>query len=180
MTGGEEVVLFGGYTGSGNSGLSNATWTFDGSDWTQRTPKHGPSARYLASMAYDAVSQEVVLFGGFSGSSYTNELDLRPPRPTRRSPSTRRRGSPTATLTATPAPARTRPAGHINSEAAERSAPSPRAKVHIVAAGECKVTAYQGGNADYNAAPRSPARFQIARSRQTISFTRRSASPRRP
>jgi hypothetical protein len=43
-------------------------------------------------------------------------------------------------------------------------------KVHLTGAGSCTVTASQGGNANYNAAPDIPRTFAIAKANQTISF----------
>jgi hypothetical protein len=62
-----QVVLFGGLRRSDSDYLGD-TWTWDGTDWTQRTPTHSPSARYAHAMAYDAAHAHVVLFGGYSGS----------------------------------------------------------------------------------------------------------------
>ncbi len=50
------VVLFGGR----NFG---DTWTWNGTDWSKRTPAHSPYLRLDIGMAYDAHGQ-VVLFGG--------------------------------------------------------------------------------------------------------------------
>lgn len=55
-----EVVLFGGVDSKGVS-LSD-TWTFDGSQWTQRKVS-GPSARWGASSS-GGVNHKVLLFGG--------------------------------------------------------------------------------------------------------------------
>jgi hypothetical protein len=60
-----EVVLFG---GGGLGGLLDDTWTWDGTDWTQRIPAHSPSARERMGMADDAAHGQVVLFGGSSGN----------------------------------------------------------------------------------------------------------------
>ncbi len=65
-----EIVLFGGY---GNSGLSNDTWTYDGTNWTQQTTANSPPAREGASMAFDPSTGEVVLFGGFDNSGPSND-----------------------------------------------------------------------------------------------------------
>jgi hypothetical protein len=59
-----QVVLFGGY----DNGVLGDTWTWDGTDWTQRTPAHSPPAGYAHAMAYDAAHAQVVLFGGYGGS----------------------------------------------------------------------------------------------------------------
>jgi hypothetical protein len=67
------AVLFGGQGigGQGNCGLQpcigNETWTWDGSEWTQQTPAHSPSARSQAAMASDPSGQGVTLFGGCPG-----------------------------------------------------------------------------------------------------------------
>lgn len=61
------VILVGGQVGSQFGPLSNETWAWDGSSWTQLAVV-GPSARALHSMAYDAGRHETVLFGGFDTS----------------------------------------------------------------------------------------------------------------
>ena len=62
------IVLFGGVNFGGPSGhvqyLAD-TWTWNGSTWTKQSPATHPTARYSASMAYDAATHSVVLFGGF-------------------------------------------------------------------------------------------------------------------
>jgi hypothetical protein len=63
-----DVVLFGG-TGDGCAYCGDDTWSWDGADWTQRTPAHTPPGRTAAAMAYDPGSQTVVLFGG-AGCGY--------------------------------------------------------------------------------------------------------------
>src|ERR1700722_7006027 len=45
-----DVLLFG---GSGSDGLSDETWTWDGSTWTEQSPADMPPAETGASMAYD-------------------------------------------------------------------------------------------------------------------------------
>jgi hypothetical protein len=61
------IVLFGGGGfGSGPDPLGD-TWTWDGSTWTKQAPAAHPSPRYLASMAYDAATGNIVLFGGADG-----------------------------------------------------------------------------------------------------------------
>ena len=65
------LILFGGY----DEGLSNAategylatTWAWTGTDWTELTPSTHPAGRAGASMAYDPVTGEAVLFGGSPG-----------------------------------------------------------------------------------------------------------------
>jgi uncharacterized protein (TIGR03437 family) len=56
-----QVVLFGGTSGVN---MLNDTWTWDGSNWTQKSPQNRPSARIQHSMAYDSAHAQVVLFGG--------------------------------------------------------------------------------------------------------------------
>lgn len=58
-----ELVLFG---GEGESGLLGDTWIWDGRAWRAVQPSGtlGPAPRTGAGMAYDAESNEVVLYGG--------------------------------------------------------------------------------------------------------------------
>jgi hypothetical protein len=65
-----QVVLFGGYTGSDYLG---DTWTWDGTEWTQRYPAHAPSPRVGMGMTYDAASGQVVLFGGVYLGDYLGD-----------------------------------------------------------------------------------------------------------
>jgi len=65
------MVLFGGYDGSG--GYLNDTWTWDGTTWTQQSPVTSPPARYGASMAYDPATGNTVLFGGVGSGSFLND-----------------------------------------------------------------------------------------------------------
>ncbi len=57
------VVMYGGSDSSLN-GFLDDTWTYDGTDWTQRTPAAPPSARGFHQMAYSPVYKRIVLFGG--------------------------------------------------------------------------------------------------------------------
>jgi hypothetical protein len=59
----EQVVLFGGRLGT-TTNLSDETWVWDGTSWTQLSPVTSPPARWRASMAWDPIGQRVVLFGG--------------------------------------------------------------------------------------------------------------------
>jgi hypothetical protein len=64
------VVLFGGVTGfEGTAPLreTNSTWTYDprNNAWQNVTPPVSPPPRFYHRMAYDALAQRVVLFGGF-------------------------------------------------------------------------------------------------------------------
>jgi hypothetical protein len=61
------VVLFGGTRPSQTGGapqIYGDTWTWNGTTWTQQHPATSPPARYGATMAYDAATGDVVLFGG--------------------------------------------------------------------------------------------------------------------
>ena len=61
------VVLFGGdHQIPLGLGLAD-TWAWDGSAWTEQSPATSPSARSAASLAYDAATGTVVLFGGTGG-----------------------------------------------------------------------------------------------------------------
>jgi hypothetical protein len=64
------VVLFGGYTRTASGTVTfGDTWTWDGLTWTKRAPATSPPARSGASMAYDAATGTVVLFGGGGANS---------------------------------------------------------------------------------------------------------------
>ncbi|MCA8952538.1 MAG: hypothetical protein KDE27_23705 [Planctomycetes bacterium] len=66
------TVMFGGYL-SGVSNASNATYEWDGNDWTQRTTVHTPPGRYSACFAYDEVQRMHVLFGGWDTAVQTRQ-----------------------------------------------------------------------------------------------------------
>ena len=57
------MVLFGGIAG-GDRGVKGDTWTWNGSTWTKQAPASSPPVRFEATMAYDAATGNVVLFGG--------------------------------------------------------------------------------------------------------------------
>src|ERR1035438_5569144 len=78
----------------------NDTWTWDGSNWTQKSPQTSPPGRTYAAMAYDSARGQAVLFGGngsgnpylgdtwvWDGSNWTQE-SLQNGPPGRRSPVT--------------------------------------------------------------------------------------------
>jgi len=71
------VVLFGGVDASGGTFVDlDDTWVWNGSTWTEEFPVTSPSARGSASMAYDAATGNVVLFGGIGssgGQPYLND-----------------------------------------------------------------------------------------------------------
>ncbi|HEY2565216.1 MAG TPA: kelch repeat-containing protein [Acidimicrobiales bacterium] len=61
-----QLVLFGGFVPG--PGSLNDTWTWDGATWRVLPPPSvlaAPSPRYLASMAYDPATNQLVLFGGY-------------------------------------------------------------------------------------------------------------------
>ena len=67
------VLLYGGLS-SDESTVEQGTWTWNGSDWTQATGPDASAPGYLqqASMAYDAGSHQLILFGGDTMANYTN------------------------------------------------------------------------------------------------------------
>jgi hypothetical protein len=65
-----QMVLFGGYgCGEELSNACNATWTFDGTNWTQLTSTlpTSPPPRMDASMAFDPALNQLLLVGGWPG-----------------------------------------------------------------------------------------------------------------
>jgi len=64
----ERVVLFGGCDEWCIDELGD-TWEWDGTDWREQDPGEAPVARHGARMAYDAVRQRVVLFGGWANEA---------------------------------------------------------------------------------------------------------------
>ena len=55
------VLSFGGYA---SGAWGNETWAWDGATWRRLNPIHRPGPRFGASMAYDPVTERVVLYGG--------------------------------------------------------------------------------------------------------------------
>ncbi len=63
----KQVVMFGGISSLGkNTPMLSDTWTWDGTDWTQQHPATSPPARDDAALAYDATTNQLVMFGGGS------------------------------------------------------------------------------------------------------------------
>jgi hypothetical protein len=62
----QRVVSYGGYT-SGTTPLT-ATWEWDGTAWTQRTPPVSPPPRVRSAVAFDEARGRLVMFGGVTGS----------------------------------------------------------------------------------------------------------------
>ncbi|HEV2520726.1 MAG TPA: kelch repeat-containing protein [Thermoplasmata archaeon] len=59
------AVLFGGERcGNASCAFLGDTWTFYNGEWRSWTPSLAPSPRYGAAMAYDAINDNVYLFGG--------------------------------------------------------------------------------------------------------------------
>jgi cysteine-rich repeat protein len=71
-----EVVLFGGQDAATDQLLSD-TWTWNGSTWAIKPTATAPSPRVGADMAFDPISNKLVLFGGFGsgGSAETWQWD---------------------------------------------------------------------------------------------------------
>ena len=62
-----EVVLFGGSNDTSDSNTSNdsgETWLWNGIDWRQAFPTTSPPVRDGATMAYDPIPQQAIMFGG--------------------------------------------------------------------------------------------------------------------
>ena len=63
------LILFGGMLASSNP--TNDTWAYDhvNNTWTKMSPARSPAPRYDHAMSYDAESDRVVLFGGWTAGS---------------------------------------------------------------------------------------------------------------
>ncbi len=68
----QRVVLFGGLDPVARQ-LFSDTWEWDGASWIARTPATAPSPRAGCAMAYDAMRQRVVLFGGSDSASWLSD-----------------------------------------------------------------------------------------------------------
>ena len=66
-----QVVLFGGYDGSGDR---DDTWIWDGEDWTEQHPAHTPPSNSIFGMAFDAGTRTIVMNGGSAFVFYTTWL----------------------------------------------------------------------------------------------------------
>ncbi len=63
-----QMVLFSGGIGGGGP-QSPDTWIWNGTNWSQATPRISPSAREGAVLAYDGATRQLVLFGGETGTN---------------------------------------------------------------------------------------------------------------
>jgi hypothetical protein len=72
-----QLILFGGEANAqpNYSGLSNRTWQWTGSTWTQLAPATSPPLLSGAAMAYDPGSQDLVLYGGYNGLGTSDVAD---------------------------------------------------------------------------------------------------------
>jgi len=57
------VVLFSGIRGDGSPPFGD-TWTWDGCQWSQASPSTSPPGRSFGTLAFDASSGKLILFGG--------------------------------------------------------------------------------------------------------------------
>ncbi|MFX0075813.1 MAG: Kelch repeat-containing protein [Candidatus Hermodarchaeota archaeon] len=71
----DRIILFGGQSGVSVEVFFNETWVgIPGSNtWQKMSPVLAPPARFSHSMAYDNESDRVILFGGYSGSSFFSD-----------------------------------------------------------------------------------------------------------
>ncbi|MCI4357232.1 MAG: PKD domain-containing protein [Thermoplasmata archaeon] len=71
------VLLFGGLTSNPSFPTTNETFLYNGTEWNRVLTASAPPATFLASMAYESVYQQIVLFGGenvtANSSSFLNE-----------------------------------------------------------------------------------------------------------
>jgi N-acetylneuraminic acid mutarotase len=69
----DRIILFGGYRAVTDS-LFNDTWAYDfnSNTWTEMKPVTSPSARNFCGMAYDAESDRIIMFGGYSEDQDTS------------------------------------------------------------------------------------------------------------
>lgn len=66
------TVLFGGFTEPGPV-IHGDTWLWDGAQWQPQLPVTSPPPRYAHGMAYDALREVVVLYGGRDNTSARND-----------------------------------------------------------------------------------------------------------
>jgi hypothetical protein len=68
-----ELVLFGGYKSTTGEVLGT-TWAWNGTNWTKLHTATSPPARAVSSMAYDAATGKIVLFGGYGTTTTTHTV----------------------------------------------------------------------------------------------------------
>ena len=75
-----QVMTYGGFDVThGNSVLTNP-WSWNGSTWQQVTLSPRPPSRVLAASAYDAATDQLVLFGGVGSSTWLGDTWVLSPR----------------------------------------------------------------------------------------------------
>lgn len=62
----DRMILFGGAPTIFGGTLTDRTWSWDGTTWTELFPTRRPSPRWTHGMAYDIARERIVLFGGQS------------------------------------------------------------------------------------------------------------------
>jgi hypothetical protein len=72
-----QLLLFGGcgVAVSGGYCYLNDTWSWNGDNWTELDPADSPPAMGLASMAYDAKTERIILFGGAGPTASSGTFD---------------------------------------------------------------------------------------------------------
>jgi hypothetical protein len=70
----EVAVMFGGCAAGGVCPTS-ATWEWTGTDWQSTAPSERPSARFYASISFNAGQSASILFGGCSGNAVVDQCD---------------------------------------------------------------------------------------------------------
>lgn len=71
-----QVLLFGGEipgAGPQNDTLTNATWSWNGTTWQEQHPATSPSPRTGTTMAYNAIQQQIMLYGGTTQAGLSSE-----------------------------------------------------------------------------------------------------------
>ncbi len=65
----QKSILFGGQISTPTGSMyGNETWQWDGTTWTELSPRSSPPGRYHHAMAYDTSNQTIVLFSGDDNS----------------------------------------------------------------------------------------------------------------
>jgi Galactose oxidase, central domain len=70
------IVMHGGATSQLLGSLTNQTWEYTGTTWTQVTTVGNPGPRDRAAMCFAPALGRAVLFGGSNGSAFTNQTWL--------------------------------------------------------------------------------------------------------